>query len=504
MFFTQTTAPLEMAGTWGELVKSVDSGVIDFSLKRGAARAGFSLKRGWCFVLCVLGLYPMRAHAEEKGILPSFEQTYRQEKRELEQTLASMKETLRQVQQDGTQRRLRLEGQIRQLAGEMTGLQKKAEETEDQRQGLKQRWSSVREYKELLKGTLQMGTRTLREEIPSLRLEGETPQQIRKLFTEGAQYLRQRASVHETSGDFFDLEGHQVRGRIVHVGEIAALGVGGSKAGVLRRLPGGGLRLIPPQEGHIEAAKSLVAGRLMERIPVYLFDPLSKSGDPAPVRTALATVEAGGPIAWVILVLGMFGVLLLLERLWTLSRARVGREARWEEVLGWVRAGQTERALESVRRMGLAGPVLGVLLEERGRSRDILEQRASEALLEQMPLLERSTALLGVLVTVAPLLGLLGTVTGMISTFDVITTHGTGNPRLLSQGISEALITTELGLAVAIPLLLAKSFFVRWADRLLETTQRRSLALLYTLKGIERAHPSHEQEDNMLSEDRAQ
>ena len=248
MFFTQTTAPLEMAGTWGELVKSVDSGVIDFSLKRGAARAGFSLKRGWCFVLCVLGLYPMRAHAEEKGILPSFEQTYRQEKRELEQTLASMKETLRQVQQDGTQRRLRLEGQIRQLAGEMTGLQKKAEETEDQLQGLKQRWSSVREYKELLKGTLQMGTRTLREEIPSLRLEGETPQQIRKLFTEGAQYLRQRASVHETSGDFFDLEGHQVRGRIVHVGEIAALGVGGSKAGVLRRLPGGGLRLIPPQE----------------------------------------------------------------------------------------------------------------------------------------------------------------------------------------------------------------------------------------------------------------
>ncbi len=460
------------------------------------------IKRGWCACFWGVALWlcwSVRVHAEEKGVIPSFEQVYRQEKRELEQTLLSMKETLRQAQQEGTQRSSLLEGQIRRLTGEMAGLRKKAEEAEESLQGLKQRWSSVREYKELLKGTLQMGTRTLREEIPSLRLEGETPQQIRKLFAEGALYLRQRASVHKTPGDFFDLEGHQRHGQIVHVGEIAALGVGEGKAGVLRRLSGGALRLIPPQAGHLEAAQSLVAGRLMERIPVYLFDSLSKSGDPAPVRTALATVEAGGPIAWVILGLGIFGVLLLLERLWTLSRARVGRDAWWEEVLGWVRAGQEEKALGAVRRMGLAGPVLGVLLEQRRRSREVLEQRASEALLEQMPLLERSTALLGVLVTVAPLLGLLGTVTGMISTFDVITTHGTGNPRLLSQGISEALITTELGLAVAIPLLLAKSFFARWADRLLETTQRRSLALLYTLKGTEDAQGSDEQEHNNMA-----
>ncbi|MCB9644663.1 MAG: MotA/TolQ/ExbB proton channel family protein [Myxococcales bacterium] len=435
--------------------------------------------------LCAASLFlgsPQSVRAEDANI-PSFRQAYEQEKRELEQTRKGLQETLRQLQQENQRRKTLLQGKVRHLMTELSGLRKTADGAEEQVQSLKRRWSSVREYKELLKGTLQMGTRTLREEIPSLRLEGGTPQQIRKLFSEGAAYLRQRASVHETKGDFFDLEGHQIHGRIVHVGEIAALGFGEGQGGVLRRLPGGGLRLIPPEEDHLKVAKALVAGKFLATIPVYLFDPLSKSGDPAPVRTAWATIEAGGPIAWIILALGLFGLLLLMERLWTLSRLSVGREGKWKHTLASVREGDQASALLRVRGMGIAAPVLEMLIQERESTRESLEQRSGEVLLQQMPRLERSVALLNVLVTVAPLLGLLGTVTGMISTFDVITTHGTGNPRLLSQGISEALITTELGLAVAIPLLLAKSFFARWGDRLLETTQLRALTLLHILKG---------------------
>ncbi|MBM4020017.1 MAG: MotA/TolQ/ExbB proton channel family protein [Planctomycetes bacterium] len=87
------------------------------------------------------------------------------------------------------------------------------------------------------------------------------------------------------------------------------------------------------------------------------------------------------------------------------------------------------------------------------------------ALLAEAPKLERSLSLLAALAGVAPLLGLLGTVSGMIATFDTISAAGTGNPRLLSGGLSEALITTQSGLMVAIPLLLVHAWLRRWVER---------------------------------------
>ena len=95
------------------------------------------------------------------------------------------------------------------------------------------------------------------------------------------------------------------------------------------------------------------------------------------------------------------------------------------------------------------------------------EAALEEALLSEEPKLERSLTLLAATAGIAPLLGLLGTVTGMIGTFEVITQHGTGNPRLLSGGISMALITTQVGLIVAVPLLLGHA----WASRAVEKRQ---------------------------------
>ncbi|MGD9877905.1 MotA/TolQ/ExbB proton channel family protein, partial [Desulfococcus sp.] len=82
---------------------------------------------------------------------------------------------------------------------------------------------------------------------------------------------------------------------------------------------------------------------------------------------------------------------------------------------------------------------------------------------------------------VAPLLGLLGTVTGMINTFKVITIHGTGDPRLMAGGISEALITTELGLAVAIPIMLAAAFLGRKAQNIAADMEEKAMAMTAAL-----------------------
>jgi len=106
------------------------------------------------------------------------------------------------------------------------------------------------------------------------------------------------------------------------------------------------------------------------------------------------------------------------------------------------------------RTRGAAARILATVMPHLHKERQQVEDVLSEAVLKEVPRIERFGAIITVFAAVAPLLGLLGTVTGMISTFDIITEHGTGDPKLLSGGISEALVTTELGLMVAIPTLL--------------------------------------------------
>ncbi|MCG8610730.1 MAG: MotA/TolQ/ExbB proton channel family protein, partial [Pseudomonadales bacterium] len=123
------------------------------------------------------------------------------------------------------------------------------------------------------------------------------------------------------------------------------------------------------------------------------------------------------------------------------------------------------------------GRVLRSAQTDPGASQEVLENRVSEALLKEVPHIERGLTFIKLLAAVAPLLGLLGTVTGMIGTFQSITLFGTGDPKLMAGGISQALMTTVLGLSVAIPLLFGHSFIAAQARRLLQVLQQKSLAL---------------------------
>jgi len=107
----------------------------------------------------------------------------------------------------------------------------------------------------------------------------------------------------------------------------------------------------------------------------------------------------------------------------------------------------------------------------------VLTHRLEEALLRELPGIRRGLPLLAVLAGIAPLLGLLGTVAGMIETFQAITLFGTGDPKLLSSGISQALVTTELGLVVAIPLVLLRSLIATRSNALIQILDEQSSAL---------------------------
>ena len=120
-------------------------------------------------------------------------------------------------------------------------------------------------------------------------------------------------------------------------------------------------------------------------------------------------------------------------------------------------------------------------LDVRHEHREVVESVLQEAVLHELPLMQRGLAMLAVIGAVAPLLGLLGTVTGMIETFRVITLHGTGDPKLMSGGISEALVTTEIGLAIAIPVMLLHTWLKRRVDHVVGDMEEQAVHLVNTI-----------------------
>ena len=151
-------------------------------------------------------------------------------------------------------------------------------------------------------------------------------------------------------------------------------------------------------------------------------------------------VNQGGIVGYVIIALGILGVLLALERLISLTIARSKVKAQLKN--------------ETPSKGNALGRVLQVYHDNKNVDTETLELKLGEAILKETPKLQRGILFIKVISVVAPLLGLLGTVTGMINTFQAITLFGTGDPQTMAGGISQALVTTVLGLTVAIPTVL--------------------------------------------------
>ena len=167
--------------------------------------------------------------------------------------------------------------------------------------------------------------------------------------------------------------------------------------------------------------------------------------------------KKGGIVMYPLSLVALFALLLALERFIVLSRrGHLGRRfaKRLEQLLQGSRF--EEAANLCLRYDTSLAMVLFAVLNKAGETREAAERSLQEALLREQPKLERRMGLLAAMGTIAPLLGLLGTVTGMVSTFEVITLYGNQNPVLMADGISEALISTQSGLLVAFPLTLLK------------------------------------------------
>jgi len=185
---------------------------------------------------------------------------------------------------------------------------------------------------------------------------------------------------------------------------------------------------------------------------------------PPPHRSFGEWIKGGRLFIWPIISVGLIGVVLAGLRTVALARLPVARE-RLNNVLAWIAGGRVGMAPVDPLSDHPLDRLLTVGVATFGQARAQREAALDRAVLAEAPPLQRGMALLLLLASIAPLLGLLGTVTGMIDLFSVIGAQGSGNARSLSGGISEALITTQAGMLVAVPLLVAHSLLNRAAER---------------------------------------
>jgi biopolymer transport protein ExbB len=200
-------------------------------------------------------------------------------------------------------------------------------------------------------------------------------------------------------------------------------------------------------------------------------------------QTLIGHMKDGGFVMVPLLLVAAAALVLALWKCIELGGIRVRSGPQLDEVIDAVIKGDISVASEKAG--NIKEPLRSLLeeaVEHHDSPRDHLEEIMHEHVLNSLPKLERNLATLAVLGGIAPLLGLLGTVTGMIHTFQLVTIFGSGDAKLLSGGISEALVTTETGLAIAIPVLLVHSFLARRARTIVGALERMAVAIVNDLK----------------------
>jgi biopolymer transport protein ExbB len=187
---------------------------------------------------------------------------------------------------------------------------------------------------------------------------------------------------------------------------------------------------------------------------------------------------------WPIAACSVIAAAIVVERGWTLRRSRIMPDKLVTGIWQLYRQGQlTDERIDEIREASPLGRMLAAGLANRNHSREVMKEAIGDAGRHVVAQLGRYLNTLGTIASVAPLLGLLGTVFGMIDIFGVIMNAGTGNAGLLAGGISTALLTTAAGLSVAIPTLLFHRFLESKVDRIALDMEEQALRLVEVLKG---------------------
>ena len=196
-------------------------------------------------------------------------------------------------------------------------------------------------------------------------------------------------------------------------------------------------------------------------------------------ETLYEKLAQGGPVMVPLLSLGFAALIVAIVKWFQFSRIRLVSENELQQVLQHLEKEDSGAALKLAQGIpGLAGELLATGVEHFDEKKEYIEEILYEKMLGARSKLERGLPFLALAATTGPLMGLLGTVTGMIATFKLISSFGSGDPKLLAAGISEALMATATGMAVAIPALLLHAFMSRKAKGILGSMEQTSVGFV--------------------------
>jgi biopolymer transport protein ExbB len=196
----------------------------------------------------------------------------------------------------------------------------------------------------------------------------------------------------------------------------------------------------------------------------------------------LEIVQAGGWLMLPIIACSIVAAAIIFERLWTLKPQRVLPTELTTQAWDWISQNQLDRDhLQHLHQSSPLGQVLAAGLANRHAPREVIKESIEDSGRHVVHELERYLNTLGTIAAITPLLGLLGTVIGMIKVFAAITAFGVGNPGVLAGGISEALITTAAGLSVAIPALIAYRYLRSRVNALVISMEKETMKFLEAL-----------------------
>jgi len=196
-------------------------------------------------------------------------------------------------------------------------------------------------------------------------------------------------------------------------------------------------------------------------------------------------VKAGGLMMGPIILASILAAAIFLERLWTLQSKRVLPAELTDKVWRWVDEQRQiqDKHIVALQQNSPLGKILAAGLANRHRDRAVIKESIEDTGRHVVHELDRFIGALGTIASLSPLMGLLGTVLGMIRTFNAITTEGIGNPAMLAGGIAEALITTAAGLTVAIPALIGYKFLRGKVEGLVVQMEKEAIKLVQAMEG---------------------
>jgi len=341
-----------------------------------------------------------------------------------------------------------------------------------------QRLESTQDDTSLLQAVIAQGEATLKPYHQDVTIDKENYAQILKeIFAKTLHLTEELSSIRVEDGAFYLQDGSLQKAKLIKVGNIASYGLSSKVSGAL--VPAGNNKFkIWKDADAAQTAKALFNNTPTDELHIFIYENSTQEIADKETKTIYSVINSAGIIGWVIVVLGLIGLLFLILRVFFLMKNSGATELPKETLQELLEKGIESTLVFLKPKKGSTARTLKATVRNIERDREHIEDIIAESIIHESTRLDKLSSVILIIAAVAPLLGLLGTVTGMIATFDIITEFGTGDPKLLSGGISIALVTTELGLVVAIPLLLAGNLLNSWSESIKDSMEHSALHIV--------------------------